>query len=173
MAKQVRIGLVGYQFMGKAHSNAYRQLHRFFPELGVEPVLKALCGRSEEKVKAAAEKFGFESYETDYRKLVERDDIDIIDIVTPGDTHVEIAIAAAKAGKMVFCEKPLASSVDKVQQMCDAVNAARSADSDALKMSAKNFDRRKQATAAPRIPTALNISEKLAPLAAASDFGNF
>ncbi len=124
MAKQVRIGLVGYQFMGKAHSNAYRQLHRFFPELGVEPVLKALCGRSEEKVKAAAEKFGFESYETDYRKLVERDDIDIIDIVTPGDTHVEIAIAAAKAGKMVFCEKPLASSVEKVEQMCAAVNAA-------------------------------------------------
>lgn len=122
--KQIRIGLVGYQFMGKAHSNAYRQLHRFFPELEIEPVLKALCGRSEEKVRAAAEKFGFESYETDYRALIARDDIDVIDIATPGDTHVEIAIAAAKAGKMVFCEKPLASSLDKVQQMCDAVQAA-------------------------------------------------
>ena len=87
-AKQVRIGLVGYQFMGKAHSNAYRQIQRFFPEIGIEPVLTALCGRTEAKVKAAAEKFGFASYETDYEKLVARDDIDLIDIVTPGDTHV-------------------------------------------------------------------------------------
>jgi predicted dehydrogenase len=123
-AKKVRIGLVGYQFMGKAHSNAYRQIPRFFPEVEVEPVLTALCGRTEEKVKVAAEKFGFESYETDYEKLIARDDIDLIDIVTPGDTHVPIAIAAAKAGKMVFCEKPLASTVAKAQQMADAVKAA-------------------------------------------------
>lgn len=122
--KKVRIGLVGYQFMGKAHSNAYRQLSRFFPEIEIEPVLTALCGRTEEKVKAAAEKFGFESYETDYEKLIARDDIDLIDIVTPGDTHVPIAIAAAKAGKMVFCEKPLASTVAKAQEMTDAVKAA-------------------------------------------------
>ena len=122
--KQVRIGLVGYQFMGKAHSNAYRQIPRFFPEIGIEPVLTALCGRTEEKVKLAAEKFGFASYETDYEKLIARDDIDLIDIVTPGDSHVEIAIAAAKAGKMVFCEKPLASTVAKAQQMTDAIHAA-------------------------------------------------
>ena len=123
--RQVRVGLVGYQFMGKAHSNAYRQLTKFFPELGVEPVLQALCGRTEDKVKAAAEKFGFASYETDWRKLIARDDIDLIDIVTPGDTHVEIAIEAAKAGKMVFCEKPLASTVGKAQAMADAVAAAK------------------------------------------------
>lgn len=123
--RQVRVGLVGYQFMGKAHSNAYRQLTKFFPELGIEPVLQALCGRSEDKVSAAAEKFGFASYETDWRKLIARDDIDLVDIVTPGDTHVEIAIEAAKAGKMVFCEKPLASSVTKVQTMVDAVQAAK------------------------------------------------
>jgi predicted dehydrogenase len=124
-AKKVRVGLVGYQFMGKAHSNAYRQLHRFFPEIGIEPELTALCGRTEDKVKAAAEKFGFKSYETHYEKLIARDDIDLIDIVTPGDTHVPIAIAAAKAGKMVFCEKPLASTVEKAQQMADAVKTAR------------------------------------------------
>jgi predicted dehydrogenase len=123
--RQVRVGLVGYQFMGKAHSNAYRQLTKFFPELGVEPVLQALCGRTEDKVKAAAEKFGFASYETDWRKLIARDDIDLIDIVTPGDTHVEIAIEAAKAGKMVFCEKPLASTVSKAQSMADAISAAK------------------------------------------------
>ncbi len=122
--KKIRIGLVGYQFMGKAHSNAYRQIHRFFPEIGIEPELTALCGRTEDKVKAAAEKFGFLSYETDYEKLIARDDIDLIDIVTPGDTHVEIAIAAAKAGKMVFCEKPLASTVAKAQQMADAIKSA-------------------------------------------------
>ncbi len=122
--RQIRIGLIGYQFMGKAHSNAYRQLDKFFPETGIQPVLKALCGRTEDKVKAAAEKFGFESYETDWRALIARDDIDLIDIVTPGDTHVEIAIEAAKAGKMVFCEKPLASTAEKAQAMHDAVKAA-------------------------------------------------
>jgi predicted dehydrogenase len=123
--KKINVGLIGYQFMGKAHSNAYRQVGKFFPDLPVEPVLKTLCGRTEDKVKAAAEKFGFESYETDWRKVIARDDIDLIDIVTPGDTHVEIAIEAARAGKMVFCEKPLASTVAKAQAMADAVNAAK------------------------------------------------
>lgn len=119
--KTINVGLVGYQFMGKAHSNAYRQVDKFFPEIGVKPVLKALCGRSEEKVKAAAEKFGFESYETDYRRLVEREDIDLIDVVTPGETHVPISIAAARAGKMVFCEKPLANTVAQAESMVQAV----------------------------------------------------
>ena len=119
--KKIRIALIGYQFMGKAHSNAYRQLTKFFPEIGIEPVLRVLCGRTEDKVKAAAEKFGFAEYETDWRKVIARDDIDLVDIVTPGDSHVEIAIEAAKAGKMVFCEKPLASTVAKAGAMQDAV----------------------------------------------------
>ncbi|MBC7808914.1 MAG: Gfo/Idh/MocA family oxidoreductase [Akkermansiaceae bacterium] len=119
--RPIRIGLVGYQFMGKAHSNAYRQVGKFFPEIEFEPVLTALCGRSEEKVKSAAEKFGFTSYETDYLALIARDDIDLIDIVTPGNSHVDIAIKAAEAGKMVICEKPLANSVANVEPMVKAV----------------------------------------------------
>ncbi|MBC8139953.1 MAG: Gfo/Idh/MocA family oxidoreductase [Armatimonadetes bacterium] len=122
--RPVRIGLVGYQFMGKAHSNAYRQVAKFFPEVEFEPVLTALCGRNEDKVKAAAERFGFDSYETDYNALIARDDIDLIDIVTPGNSHVDIAIKAAQAGKMVICEKPLANSVAAVQPMVDAVKAS-------------------------------------------------
>ena len=121
--RPLRIGLVGYQFMGKAHSNAYRQVGKFFPEVEFEPVLAALCGRNEDKVKAAAERFGFDSYETDYNALIARGDIDLIDIVTPGNSHVDIAIKAAQAGKMVICEKPLANSVSAVQPMVDAVKA--------------------------------------------------
>jgi predicted dehydrogenase len=121
--KKINVGLVGYQFMGKAHSNAYRQLPKFFPDLEVEPVLKALCGRTEEKVKAAAEKFGFESYETDYKALCARPDIDMIDVVTPGNSHVEIVLEAAKNGKMVFCEKPLANTVAQAEEMLAAVQA--------------------------------------------------
>lgn len=119
--KKINVGLVGYQFMGKAHSNAYRQVNKFFPELEVEPVLKALCGRDEAKVKAAAEKFGFEGYETDYRKLCARPDIDLIDISTPGNTHVEIALEAARNGKMVICEKPLANTLAEAEQMTRAI----------------------------------------------------
>jgi len=118
--KKINVGLVGYQFMGKAHSNAYRQVNKFFPDLEVQPVLKALCGRTEEKVRPAAERFGFESIETDYRALCARPDIDLIDIVTPGNTHVEIAIEAAKNGKMVFCEKPLANDVAQAEAMLHA-----------------------------------------------------
>jgi predicted dehydrogenase len=119
--RKINVGLVGYQFMGKAHSNAYRQVNKFFPELEVEPVLKALCGRNEEKVKDAAAKFGFEGYETDYKKLCERPDIDLIDVSTPGNTHAEIAIYAAKCGKMVICEKPLANTVAEAEAMVAAV----------------------------------------------------
>ncbi|GAB4454392.1 MAG: Gfo/Idh/MocA family oxidoreductase [Armatimonadaceae bacterium] len=119
--KIINVGLVGYQFMGKAHSNAFRQVTKFFPEVDFEVRLKALCGRTEERVKSAAEKFGFETYETDYQKLVERDDIDLIDVVTPGNTHAEIAIAAANAGKMVICEKPLANTVAEAEAMVEAV----------------------------------------------------
>lgn len=118
--KEVRIGLVGYQFMGKAHSHAYRNLSFFF-ESDVQPVLAAICGRNEEAVRKAANQMGFESYETDWRVLIERDDIDVIDIVTPNHTHAEIAIAAANAGKHVITEKPLAMSLEEAEKMHEAV----------------------------------------------------
>ena len=107
MSKPLNIGMIGYGFMGRAHSNAYRQVNHFF-DLPYRPVLKAACARDADKVKAFADKWGYESVETDWRKLVERKDIDVIDICTPNNTHAEIAIAAAQAGKMILCEKPLA-----------------------------------------------------------------
>ena len=119
--KTINIGLVGYQFMGKAHSNAYRQVGKFFPDMEAVPVLKALCGRNSERVAAAADKFGFESFETDYKALCARPDIDLIDVVTPGISHVEIVLEAAKNKKMVICEKPLANTVAEAQKMLDAV----------------------------------------------------
>jgi len=122
--KEVGIGLIGYAFMGKTHSNAYRQVARFF-EPDVKPVLRAICGRNEANVKQAADGFGWESYETDYRKLIERDDIDIVDVASPGNEHLPMAIAAAQAGKTVFCEKPLGNSLAEAQQMMDAANTAK------------------------------------------------
>ncbi|BDG47534.1 MULTISPECIES: Gfo/Idh/MocA family oxidoreductase [Parageobacillus] len=119
--KQVRIGMVGYKFMGKAHSHAFRDIPFFF-DTEVVPVLQAIAGRDEQGVKQAAEKLGWESYETDWRRLIERDDIDVIDIVTPNNTHAEIAIAAAKAGKHVICEKPLALTLEQSLEMLEAVN---------------------------------------------------
>ncbi|MBS4204562.1 Gfo/Idh/MocA family protein [Lederbergia citrea] len=112
--------MVGYKFMGKAHSHAYRDLPFYF-DCETEPVLQALAGRDEEGVKAAAEKMGWLSYETDWRRLIERDDIDLIDIVTPNNTHAEIAIAAAEAGKHILCEKPLALTMEQAQRMYNAV----------------------------------------------------
>ena len=96
--------------MGKAHNNAYRQVGRFF-DLDVEPVMKVLVGRTEHKVKAAQEQFGWQEYATNWEDVIARDDIDLIDIGTANDTHAQIAIAALKAGKHVLCEKPLAISV--------------------------------------------------------------
>lgn len=122
--KEVGIGLIGYAFMGKTHSNAYRQVAHFFdPE--VKPVMRAICGRNEQNVKRAADQFGWESYETDYRRLLERKDIDIIDVSSPGNEHLPMAIAAAQAGKTVFCEKPLGNSFDEAKQMLDAVEKAK------------------------------------------------
>lgn len=121
--KQIRVGLVGYRLMGRAHSHAYRD-YSFYFDRDVVPVLQAIAGRNEAKVRAAAAKMGWASYETDWRRLIERDDIDLIDIVTPNDTHAEIAIAAAEAGKHVFCEKPLALSLDQAKQMLEAVEKA-------------------------------------------------
>jgi predicted dehydrogenase len=118
--KEVRIGMIGYKFMGKAHSNAYQNAPFFF-DLPVKPVKQAICGRNEEGVKSAAEKMGWNSWETDWRKLIEREDIDLIDIVTPNNRHAEIAIAAAEAGKHVYCEKPLAMTIEESRQMLEAV----------------------------------------------------
>ncbi|SMO41606.1 Gfo/Idh/MocA family protein [Melghirimyces algeriensis] len=119
--KQIRVGMVGYRLMGRAHSHAYRDVPFYFnPD--VEPRLQAIAGRDEESTKAAADKMGWESWETDWRRLIEREDIDLIDIVTPNNTHADIAIAAADAGKHVFCEKPLAMSLNEAKRMLEAVN---------------------------------------------------
>ena len=119
MAKrQINIALIGYQFMGKAHSNAYRQVGRFF-DLDVEPVMKVLVGRSEHKVKAAAENFGWQEHATSWEEVIQRPDIDLIDIGTPNDTHAAISQAALKAGKHVLCEKPLAISVSDAKASYD------------------------------------------------------
>jgi predicted dehydrogenase len=123
--KQVNVGLVGYGFMGRAHSNAYRQMPRFFPDVGAVPAMKAICGIPLAGVKAAAPQLGWESYESSWRKLVARKDIDLIDICSPGNTHAEIAIAAAKAGKIVFCEKPLANTLREAEAMLRAAQRAR------------------------------------------------
>lgn len=115
------VAVVGYGFMGKAHSNAYARVNQFFPELEHKPVLKVLCARDAEKAKTFANTWGYESVETDWRKLVERDDIDAIDICSPNDTHEEIAIAAAENGKAVLCEKPLARTTLEAERMANAV----------------------------------------------------
>jgi predicted dehydrogenase len=123
MTKPLNIGLVGYGFMGRTHSNAYKRVNDFF-DVGHRPVLKAVCGRSEDNAQAFAENWGYESIETDWRKLVARDDIDAIDICTPNNTHAEIAIAAAEAGKMILCEKPLSMDAAQGETMVAAVEKA-------------------------------------------------
>jgi predicted dehydrogenase len=122
--KTLNIGLVGYGFMGRTHSNAFLQAPRYF-DLPYKPVLKALCARNPDRAKTFAANWGYESVESDWRKLVERKDIDLIDIASPNDTHHEIAIAAAKAGKMVMCEKPLGRNAVEAKAMVDAVEAAK------------------------------------------------
>ncbi len=122
--KPLNIGLVGYGFMGRTHSNGYKRVNDFFPDLAHRPVLKAVCGRTEARTKAFAEQWGFESHETNWRKLIKRDDIDAIDICTPNDQHAKLAIAAAEAGKMVLCEKPLARTAKEAKPMVAAVEKA-------------------------------------------------
>ncbi|MDA0750324.1 MAG: Gfo/Idh/MocA family oxidoreductase [Verrucomicrobia bacterium] len=122
--KPLNIGLVGYGFMGRTHSNGYKRVNDFFGDIGYRPVLKAICGRTEEKAKEFAAQWGYESVETDWKALVQRDDIDAIDICTPNDTHAEIAIAAAEAGKMILCEKPLARTAEESLPMVEAVEKA-------------------------------------------------
>jgi predicted dehydrogenase len=121
--KPLKIGLVGYGFMGRTHSNAFAKVNQFF-DLRYRPVLQAICARDAGKVAAFAEQWGYGSTETDWRKLVDRSDIDLIDIASPNDTHAEIAIAAAGAGKMVLCEKPLGRSAAESERMVQAVESA-------------------------------------------------
>ena len=124
MPQEVNVGLIGYSFMGKAHSHAFKDMSFFFPEAAAYPVMKAICGRNEANVSDAAKTFGWQGYETDWKTLIGRDDIDLIDVSTPGDSHCEIAIAAAEAGKHVFCEKPLANNLAEARAMADAVRKA-------------------------------------------------
>src|SRR6478672_3954969 len=118
------VGMVGYAFMGAAHSQAWRNAPRFF-DLPLRPRMSAVAGRDEARVAAAAAQLGWESTETSWRALVDRDDIDLIDVCTPGDTHAEIAIAALEAGKHVLCEKPLANTVEEAEAMVAAAEKAR------------------------------------------------
>src|SRR5271154_5426412 len=121
--KPLNIGVVGYGFMGRTHSNAYKRVNDFF-DVPYRPVLKAICGRTAEGANAFASQWGYESVETDWRKLIDRKDIDAIDICTPNNTHAEIAIVAADKGKMVLCEKPLSMNLVEGQKMVDAIEKA-------------------------------------------------
>ena len=123
MAKPYNIGMIGYGFMGRAHTNAYCKVSNFF-DLEYEPVLKVACARNEEKAQAFAENWGYESVETDWRKVIARDDIDAVDICVPNNLHREMAIAAAEAGKAILCEKPIAMNTAEGEEMCQAVEKA-------------------------------------------------
>ena len=121
---ELRIGLIGCGFMGRTHTNGYKRVSDFFPELTYRPVLKAVCSRNKDKVQAFADQWGYESVETDWKALIARDDIDAIDICAPNNMHAEIAIAAAAAGKMILCEKPLARTLDEAILMVNAIEKA-------------------------------------------------
>ncbi|MCC6364818.1 MAG: Gfo/Idh/MocA family oxidoreductase [Bryobacterales bacterium] len=121
--KELRVGMIGYGFMGRAHSNAYKRLTDFFP-VRHKPVLKAVCARNAEKAKVFADNWGYERIVSDWKDLVEAPDIDLIDIGSPNNTHRDIALAAAKNGKMIVCEKPLAMNVAEAEEMVKAVEAA-------------------------------------------------
>jgi predicted dehydrogenase len=121
--KPLNIGMIGYGFMGRTHSNAYKSVNQFF-DLEYQPVLKAACARNKEKIQAFADNWGYESIETDWRALIARDDIDAVDICVPNNLHKEMSIAAAEAGKMILCEKPIAMDVAEGEEMCAAVEKA-------------------------------------------------
>lgn len=120
--KTLNVAIIGYQFMGKAHSNAWKKAPLFF-DLGIDINLKVACGRNEAAVTAFAKKWGWAEIETDWRKVIERDDIDAVDISLPQHLHYEVSLAAAKAGKHIFCEKPLAFSSEQAREMLDAAEA--------------------------------------------------
>ncbi len=123
MAKKLNVALIGYGFMGRAHSNAYRKVNQFF-DLEYEPVMKVVCARNQANVTEFAQRWGWAEPETDWRRVVEREDVDLVDICTPNNTHFDIALAAARAGKMIACEKPLALNTAEASEMTDAVEAS-------------------------------------------------
>jgi predicted dehydrogenase len=122
--RKLNVALIGYDFMGRVHSSAWRQVAHFFKDVPFEPVLKVVVGRTEAKVAEARDRLGFEEYSTSWRDVMGRKDIDVVDICTPGDAHAEVAIAAAEAGKAILCEKPLANSVGEAERMLAAANKA-------------------------------------------------
>ncbi len=125
MAKpRLNVAMIGYDFMGRAHSNAWRQIGHFFADAPFQPVLKVVVGRTKDKVQEAAARLGFEESATSWQEVVARKDIDVVDICTPGDSHAPIAVAAAEAGKPILCEKPLANTVADAQRMAEAVRRA-------------------------------------------------
>ncbi|MFE5022029.1 Gfo/Idh/MocA family protein [Streptomyces sp. NPDC056656] len=140
------VGMVGYAFMGAAHSQGWRTVGRVF-DLPLRPVLAAVCGRDGQAVRAAADRLGWAAAETDWRALIAREDVDVVDICTPGDSHAEIAVAALEAGKHVLCEKPLANTVDEAEAMVEAAERARARGQ--LAMTGFNY-RRVPATALAR-----------------------
>ena len=121
--KDLNIGMIGYGFMGRAHTNAYKRVNDFF-DLEYRPVLKAACARNAEPAQEFADNWGYESIETDWRQLLQRDDIDAVDICVPNNLHKEISIAAAEAGKMILCEKPISMNTAEGEEMCEAVERA-------------------------------------------------
>ncbi len=125
MTTPLRVAMVGHAFMGAAHSHAWRTAPRFF-DLPLAPEMAVVVGRDADRAAAAADKLGWAESASDWRAVIERDDVDLVDVCTPGDTHAEIAIAALEAGKHVLCEKPLANSVAEAQAMTEA--AARAAE---------------------------------------------
>lgn len=121
--RKINIGMIGYGFMGKAHSFGYRNVASFF-KIDTIPVMKAICGRNEDAVSKAARVYGWESYETSYEKLINNPDIDVIDIITPPNVHRDMAVDAARAGKHVICEKPMANTAAEAKEMVDAINSS-------------------------------------------------
>lgn len=120
--RKLNIALIGYGFMGRAHSNAWRQVGSFF-DVPYEPVMKVICGRNESELIKAANNFGWQEHSTSWEEVVGREDIDVVDICTPGNLHLPIALAAAASKKIVFCEKPLANTLAEAKQMLEAVGA--------------------------------------------------
>ncbi len=120
MTKKLNIGVIGCGFMGRVHSNAYLKLNKFF-DVGHEMVMKCICDSNAKKVKTFADNWGWETTETDWRKMMKRDDIDVIDVCTPNNTHHDIVIAAAKAGKIVALEKPLSMDAEEGVSMVEAI----------------------------------------------------
>ncbi|MDX9754929.1 MAG: Gfo/Idh/MocA family oxidoreductase [bacterium] len=121
--KELRVGIIGYGFMGRTHSNAYRKVSNFF-DIEYTPVLKTICGLVEAEAKTFAERWGFESYVTDWKQVINDPEIDVVDICVPNNFHAELAIAAAKAGKAIICEKPMALNATQGEEMVKAIEAA-------------------------------------------------